>query len=155
MKRKVIQRHLDDGLFPYTKRFLGTLRNHFSTIGVNGLNEMVRNFTQDREDITSTAGRALALRILDRTRARLVEFQEATGHMYNLEATPAEGATYRFAVRTASVSRAYFRPARRMHPTTLTPLRFLSVTRMIPSWPWSCRRSSRANTRAVPYSTST
>ncbi len=97
IKRKVIQRHLDDGLFPYTKRFLGTLRNHFSTIGVNGLNEMIRNFTQDREDITSTAGRALALRILDRTRARLVEFQEATGHMYNLEATPAEGATYRFA----------------------------------------------------------
>ncbi len=97
MKRKVIQRHLDDGLFPYTKRFLGTLRNHFSTIGVNGLNEMVRNFTQDREDITSTAGQALALRFLDRARARLVEFQEATGHMYNLEATPAEGATYRFA----------------------------------------------------------
>ena len=97
IKRKVIQRHLDDGLFPYTKRFLGTLRNHFSTIGVNGLNEMVRNFTQDREDITSTAGKALALRFLDRTRARLVEFQEATGHMYNLEATPAEGATYRFA----------------------------------------------------------
>ncbi len=97
IKRKVIQRHLDDGLFPYTKRFLGTLRNHFSTIGVNGLNEMIRNFTQDREDITSDAGKALALRFLDRTRARLVEFQEATGHMYNLEATPAEGATYRFA----------------------------------------------------------
>ena len=97
IKRKVIQRHLDDGLFPYTKRFLGTLRNHFSTIGVNGLNEMIRNFTQDREDITSDAGKALALRFLDRTRTRLVEFQEATGHMYNLEATPAEGATYRFA----------------------------------------------------------
>ena len=58
---------------------------------------MIRNFTQDREDITSVAGKALALRFLDRTRARLVEFQEATGHMYNLEATPAEGATYRFA----------------------------------------------------------
>ncbi len=97
IKRKVIQRHLDDGLFPYTKRFLGTLRNHFSTIGVNGLNEMIRNFTQDREDITSDVGKALALRFLDSTRARLVEFQEATGHMYNLEATPAEGATYRFA----------------------------------------------------------
>ena len=97
IKRKVIQRHLDDGLFPYTKRFLGTLRNHFSTIGVNGLNEMIRNFTQDREDITSDAGKALALRFLDWTRARLVAFQEATGHMYNLEATPAEGATYRFA----------------------------------------------------------
>lgn len=97
IKRKVIQRHLDDGLFPYTKRFLGTLRNHFSTIGVNGLNEMIRNFTQDRETITTAEGKALALRFLDRTRALLVECQEATGHMYNLEATPAEGATYRFA----------------------------------------------------------
>ncbi|MFZ1536966.1 MAG: ribonucleoside triphosphate reductase [Chromatiaceae bacterium] len=97
IKRKVIQRHLDDGLFPYTKRFLGTLRNHFSTIGVNGMNEMVRNFTQDQEDITSHSGKALALRFLDRTRARLVKFQEETGHLYNLEATPAEGATYRFA----------------------------------------------------------
>ncbi len=97
IKRKVIQRHLNDGLFPYTKRFLGTLRNHFSTIGVNGMNEMVRNFTQDQEDITSHSGKALALRFLDRTRARLVTFQEETGHLYNLEATPAEGATYRFA----------------------------------------------------------
>ena len=97
IKRKVIQRHLDDGLFPYTKRFLGTLRNHFSTIGVNGLNEMIRNFTQDRESITTAEGKALALRFLDRTRALLVKCQEATGHMYNLEATPAEGATYRFA----------------------------------------------------------
>ncbi len=97
IKRKVIQRHLDNGLFPYTKRFLGTLRNHFSTIGVNGLNEMIRNFTQDQEDITSSPGRALALRFLDRTRARLMTFQEETGHLYNLEASPAEGATHRFA----------------------------------------------------------
>ena len=97
IKRKVIQRHLDDGLFPYTKRFLGTLRNHFSTIGVNGLNEMIRNFTQDQEDITTERGKALALRFLDRLRERLVEIQESSGHMYNLEATPAEGATYRFA----------------------------------------------------------
>jgi ribonucleoside-triphosphate reductase len=97
IKRKVIQRHLDDGLFPYTKRFLGTLRNHFSTIGVNGLNEMIRNFTQDRETITTAEGKALALRFLDRTRAVLVKCQEATGNMYNLEATPAVGATYRFA----------------------------------------------------------
>ena len=97
IKRKVIQRHLDDGLFPYTRRYLGTLRNHFSTIGVNGLNEMARNFTGDREDITTAAGRNLALRFLDHCRGRLVEFQEGTGHLYNLEATPAEGATYRFA----------------------------------------------------------
>ncbi len=97
IKRKVIQRHLNDGLFPYTKRYLGTLRNHFSTIGVNGLNEMIRNFTRDHEDITSNSGRALALRFLNRTRARLVIFQEETGHLYNLEASPAEGAAHRFA----------------------------------------------------------
>jgi ribonucleoside-triphosphate reductase len=97
IKRKVIQRHLDAGLFPYTKRFLGTLRNHFSTIGVNGINEMVRNFTGDDQDITSERGQALAARFLDRVRGRMVEFQEQTGHMYNLEATPAEGTTYRFA----------------------------------------------------------
>ena len=97
IKRKVIQRHMDAGLFPYTKRYLGTLRNHFSTIGVNGVNEMIRNFTSDAEDITTPKGHELACRLLDRVRARMVEFQEATGNMYNLEATPAEGTTYRFA----------------------------------------------------------
>jgi ribonucleoside-triphosphate reductase len=97
IKRKVIQRHLDAGLFPYTKRYLGTLRNHFSTIGVNGLNEMIRNFTADREDVSTEAGQALACRVLDHVRERMREFQESTGHLYNLEATPAEGTTYRFA----------------------------------------------------------
>ena len=97
VKRKVIQRHMDAGLFPYTKRYLGTLRNHFSTIGVNGINEMVRNFTADRDDITTADGYALAERLLDHVRDRMVEFQEETGHLYNLEATPAEGTTYRFA----------------------------------------------------------
>jgi anaerobic ribonucleoside-triphosphate reductase len=97
IKRKVIQRHMDAGLFPYTKRFLGTLRNHFSTIGVNGINEMIRNFTSDAEDIATPWGHDFAAQFLDRVRARMVEFQERTGHMYNLEATPAEGTTYRFA----------------------------------------------------------
>ncbi|MDA8384045.1 MAG: ribonucleoside triphosphate reductase [Betaproteobacteria bacterium] len=97
IKRKVIQRHMDNGLFPYTRRYLGTLRNHFSTIGVNGLNEMIRNFTEDQEDIVSPAGHAFAVRLLDHVRARMLAFQEQTGHMYNLEATPAEGTTYRFA----------------------------------------------------------
>ena len=97
IKRKVIQRHMDNGLFPYTRRYLGTLRNHFSTIGVNGINEMIRNFTRDEYDITSTHGHGLACRLLDHVRTRIREFQEATGHMYNLEATPAEGTTYRFA----------------------------------------------------------
>ena len=97
IKRKVIQRHMDNGLFPYTKRYLGTLRNHFSTIGVNGINEMIRNFTADQHDITTDFGHALAVRLLDHIRARMIEFQDETGNMYNLEATPAEGTTYRFA----------------------------------------------------------
>ncbi|CUI03155.1 Ribonucleotide reductase of class III (anaerobic), large subunit [Janthinobacterium sp. CG23_2] len=97
IKRKVIQRHMDNGLFPYTKRYLGTLRNHFSTLGVNGVNEMIRNFTWGEQDIASEWGHAFALRLLDHVRARMLEFQDQTGHMYNLEATPAEGTTYRFA----------------------------------------------------------
>jgi len=97
IKRKVIQRHMDNGLFPYTRRYLGSLRNFFSTLGVNGINEMIRNFTSDEHDITSEWGHAFAVRFLDHVRARIVKFQEETGHMYNLEATPAEGTTYRFA----------------------------------------------------------
>jgi len=97
VKRKVIGRLIDQGLFPYTKRYLGTLRNHFSTVGVNGINEMVRNFTADAQDLTTPAGHAMAVRLLDHVRARIVAFQAETGHMYNLEATPAEGTTYRFA----------------------------------------------------------
>ncbi|MCY1353568.1 Anaerobic ribonucleoside-triphosphate reductase [compost metagenome] len=97
VKRKVIQRHMDAGLYPYTKRYLGTLRNHFSTIGVNGLHEMLRNITCDRHGLHTGPGRELALSLLDHVRARLVEFQEESGHLYNLEATPAEGTTYRFA----------------------------------------------------------
>lgn len=97
IKREVIQHHMNNGLFPYTKRYLGTLRNHFSTLGVNGINEMIHNFTRDAHDLTTDWGHAFALRLLDHVRARIVEYQEETGHMYNLEATPAEGTTYRFA----------------------------------------------------------
>ncbi len=97
VKRKTIQRLMDGGLYPYTKRYLGTLRNHFSTLGLNGVNEMIRNFTGDAEDVSTAWGRAFALRLLDHVRARIVGYQNETGHMYNLEATPAEGATYRFA----------------------------------------------------------
>ncbi|MDR6167312.1 anaerobic ribonucleoside-triphosphate reductase [Microbacterium paludicola] len=96
-KRAVIGRHLDAGLYPYSRRYLGTLANHFSTIGVNGLNEAVRNFTDDGHDITTEEGMRFAAELLDHVRARMVEFQEQTGHLYNLEATPAESATYRFA----------------------------------------------------------
>lgn len=97
IKRKVIQSHMDKGLFPFTKRYLGTLRNHFSTIGVNGINEMIRNFTNDEHDITDVDGMKFAIRLLDHIREKMIQFQSETGHMYNLEATPAEGTTYRFA----------------------------------------------------------
>ncbi len=97
IKRKVIQRHMDNGLFPFTKRYLGTLRNHFSTIGVNGFNEMIRNFTDGKHDVTDEWGQKFSVRVLDFIREKMVAFQSETGSMYNLEATPAEGATYRFA----------------------------------------------------------
>ncbi len=97
IKRKLIQRLIDNGLFPFTKRYLGTLRNHFSTIGVNGINEMIANYTDGKHDITDEWGIAFAKKFLDYIRAKMVTIQEETGHMYNLEATPAESATYRFA----------------------------------------------------------
>ncbi|ESU29204.1 anaerobic ribonucleoside-triphosphate reductase [Flavobacterium limnosediminis JC2902] len=96
-KRKFIQEMYDRGLYPYTKRYLPHFRNHFSTIGVNGMNEMIRNFTNDKEDITSNFGTSFCMEILDHIRNRMKEFQEETGNLYNLEATPAEGTTYRFA----------------------------------------------------------
>lgn len=96
-KRVFIQEMYDRGLFPYTKRYLSHFRNHFSTIGVNGMNEMVRNFTNDKEDITSSFGNDFCIELLDHIRNRMREFQEETGNLYNLEATPAEGTTYRFA----------------------------------------------------------
>ena len=107
-RRETVAKLMADGLYPYSRRWLPGLDNHFSTLGVNGFNEMVRNFTGDADDITTPRGHAMAADLLDHIRGRLVEFQEATGHMFNLEATPAEGATYRFA-----------REDRRRHPGIL------------------------------------
>ncbi|WP_163832661.1 ribonucleoside triphosphate reductase [Spartinivicinus ruber] len=97
IKRHVVQQLMDEGLYPYTKRYLGTLRNHFATIGVNGINEMVRNFSNDQEDITTNQGQQLASELLAHIKTKIVEFQQQTGQLYNLEATPAEGTAYRFA----------------------------------------------------------
>ena len=96
-KRAFIRELYDRGLFPYTRRYLPHFNNHFSTIGVNGMNEMIRNFTSDRENIATERGRLFALKILDFMREKLKTYQERTGNLYNLEATPAEGTTYRFA----------------------------------------------------------
>ena len=96
-KRVFIQEMYDRGLFPYTKRYLPHFRNHFSTIGVNGINEMIQNFTDGKEDIVSDYGMAFATEILEHIRTKMRAYQEETGNLYNLEATPAEGTTYRFA----------------------------------------------------------
>ncbi len=97
IKRKTVQRCIDNGLLPYTKRYLGDLRNHFSTIGINGVNECVRNFSADAHDITDEWGQQFAIELLNHIREKMVQFQQETGNLYNLEATPAEGTTYRFA----------------------------------------------------------
>ena len=96
-KRVFIQEMYDRGLFPYTKRYLPHFRNHFSTIGVNGINEMIQNFTDGKEDIVSDYGMEFATEVLEYIRTKMRTYQEATGNLYNLEATPAEGTTYRFA----------------------------------------------------------
>jgi ribonucleoside-triphosphate reductase len=97
IKRKEIQKWIAAGLFPYTKRYLGYLKNHFSTIGVNGINEAIRNFTHDQENIATPWGQEFAAKVLDVMRSKLQDFQTETKNLYNLEATPAEGTTYRFA----------------------------------------------------------
>ena len=97
VKRQFLTERLEAGFYPFTKRWLGTYRNFFSTIGVNGINEMIRNYTGDIDDITTPNGQGMAEDILNFIRDLMVEFQKETGHLYNLEATPAEGATTRFA----------------------------------------------------------
>lgn len=97
VKRKYLTERMEAGFYPFTKRWLGTYRNFFSTIGVNGMNEMIKNYTHNLDDITTVNGQDMAADILDYIRELMVEFQEETGHLYNLEATPAEGATTRFA----------------------------------------------------------
>ncbi len=96
-KRVFINKLFEDGLYPYTKRYLKNFNNHFSTIGVNGVNEMVRNYTKGEEDITTDFGEEFSLEVLEYIREKIKIFQEKSGNLYNLEATPAEGTTYRFA----------------------------------------------------------
>ncbi len=96
-KRVVVNKLFEDGLYPYTKRYLKGFANHFSTIGVNGINEMIRNFSDDKEDITTSFGEEFSTEVLDFIRGKIQSYQEKSGNLYNLEATPAEGTTYRFA----------------------------------------------------------
>lgn len=97
MKRGELTQRLEAWLYPYTKRYLHSFRNHFSTIGINGVNEAIRNFSNDKESIVTQRWKEFWLKMLDYMREVLTEYQEETGNLYNLEATPAEGTTYRFA----------------------------------------------------------
>ena len=99
IKRKVITRLMDEGMYPYTKRYLGTFKNHFSTIGIVGMNEAILNAKwMPNEDITKKNGHDFALEVLNHMRSRLSDYQEKyEGDLYNLEATPAESTAFRFA----------------------------------------------------------
>ena len=96
-KRTVITKLLDSGLYPYTKRYLGTFNNHFSTIGLVGMNEAALNAKWLRKDLTQPEAQVFAKDVLNHMRTRLSDYQEKYGDLYNLEATPAESTTYRFA----------------------------------------------------------
>ena len=104
IKRQVIEHFTEGGLYPYARHYLDGVKlqtgsywsNHFDTIGLNGMNEAVLNLLG--VDLTTERGRAFALRVLDFMRDRLVQYQEQTGELFNLEATPAEGTSYRFAL---------------------------------------------------------
>ncbi len=96
-KRTVITKLMENGLYPYTKRYLGTFANHFSTIGLIGMNEVGLNAKWLRADLTDKKVQEFAKEVLDHMRERLSDYQEAYGDLYNLEATPAESTTYRFA----------------------------------------------------------
>ena len=95
IKRKEVEKNMRNGLLPWSKRYLGTLDFHFSTIGLIGMNEACMNFLG--RSIASKEGKRFALKVLDFMRARLQDFQEETGNIYNLEATPGEGASHRLA----------------------------------------------------------
>ena len=97
IKRKVISKLLDDGLYPYTKHYLGTFNNHFSTIGLVGMNETCLNANWIKEDLTHANAQDFTEEVLNHMRNRLVKYQEEYGDLYNLEATPAESTSYRLA----------------------------------------------------------
>ena len=97
VKRTIITRLLDEGLYPYTKRYLGSFENHFSTIGLIGMNEVGLNANWLKKDMTHKETQEFSKKVLNHMRERLSDYQEKYGDLYNLEATPAESTTYRFA----------------------------------------------------------
>jgi ribonucleoside-triphosphate reductase len=107
IKRKMVERFMDQGLYPFARQYLGDVKerlgsywaNHFATIGLLGMNESIKNFLGPKEDITTKKGHDFALKVMNHMRDKMLKYQEETGSMYNLEATPGEGTTTRFAKR--------------------------------------------------------
>ncbi len=97
IKRDTITKYLDDGLYPYTKRYLGSFNNHFSTIGLVGMNETCLNAKWLKKDLTTKEGQEFTKAVLNHMRERLSDYQEKYGDLFNLEATPAESTSYRLA----------------------------------------------------------
>lgn len=110
IKRKVVERFMDQGLYPFAEYYLRDVKkrlgsywaNHFATIGLLGMNESIKNFMGEKENITTKKGHAFAIKVMNHMRDKMLEYQEKTGSMYNLEATPGEGTTTRFAKRDRS-----------------------------------------------------
>jgi ribonucleoside-triphosphate reductase len=159
-KRKTLERLTDNGLYPYTKFYLRDIKkrfgkywmNHFSTIGLVGMNEAIRNFTSDADDITTPFGQNFAKETLNYMRDRIQEFQTEDGDLYNLEATPAEATSYRLArlnkkhypdIITAGENEPYY--------TNSTTCR--SATPATSSKQSNCRMISRRSIPAAPFST--
>lgn len=101
-KREVVSHLMNQGFYPYSKHYFDSFDSFFNTIGVNGYNEMVANFSHGNHDLTSDFGQEMALQISDHILKKIVEFQKSSGNLFNFEATPSEGATYRFAKEDVS-----------------------------------------------------
>ncbi len=97
IKRKIVSKFMDEGLYPYAKRYLGNFNTHFSTIGLVGLNECALNAVWVKENLINDNGRLFGEKVLEFMREKIADFQEETGNLYNLEATPAESTSYRLA----------------------------------------------------------
>lgn len=97
IKRKIVSKFMDEGLYPYAKRYLGNFNTHFSTVGLVGLNECSLNAKWVRENLINDNGRSFGEKVLEFMREKIADFQEETGNLYNLEATPAESTSYRLA----------------------------------------------------------
>ena len=146
IKRKVIQGHMDAGLFPYTKRYLGTLRNHFSTIGINGVNETHPQLHRPiADDITSPWGKALACRLLDHVRARMREFQESDRAHVQPGGDPGGGDHLPLRPGGSQApTPASCRRAPRTPPTTATAPSSRWAIPTTPSRPWSMQETLQA-----------